>query len=155
MSYAMKSKSFQNQRLKKAANDHAFHIKRDNKGNHVVILQNFLVASKAYSYVLQDFDISDQAAIGGEFANEFGLGVYGVVTERIVFKYKELREIFNASGKIDGIVGVLTMRAMDSHQQQLEIAPPSLDDRMQSAKFAPSQLKTLIVAGSHANRRPS
>jgi hypothetical protein len=106
------------QRLQAAADNHYSHIKPKTSGLHVCAIHNALNVLQPFIQYIPVPTPSDNT--------EYKLGYFGGYTEAKVVEYKTKCTLINRDyqNKVDNIVGIMTMRALDFHMNELERQMP-------------------------------
>ncbi len=149
-----------NERLQRAASDHRYHVTLGDEGEHVRRIQMFLVMegrvadtvtllqqlsqeSGGWRY-LEDLEFFDQ------FQTETFGALYGPRTADCVRSFKYIKKIVDRSrqSEPDGIVGVRTIRIMDSLAAEGKLsAGLGIADREGAAMRVANTLKPAVMAG--------
>ncbi len=150
-----------NERLQRAASDHRYHVTLRDEGEHVRRIQMFLVMWANVAEVVRTLLQMSQDSGGvvsfleeleyiDQFQTETFGALYGPRTEEYVQTFKFVRKIVDRSRQSapDGIVGVRTIRMMDSIAAAwTRSAGLGNADREGAAKRVANHLKPAVMAG--------
>lgn len=155
MAKMLRSALFRDQeRLQKAAVNHAYHVMKGDQGSYVARIQCFLLYCGIFEEVDSIF-VEENSGFKEGFQEEFNNDYFGEWTEVMTLLYKVERDIVDRSRQTlaDAIVGVMTIRRMDTEQIGIEANVPPVETRQQASSFAPTRYRPLVVAGPHALSR--
>lgn len=96
--------------LQACAVEDSAHLLGGSQGSHVALVQQALI------------DLGEQIESGAS-------GIYGTDTEAAVTSYKAARNILNAAGQVDPIVGKKTLATLDAEIERFDAAGEGVNER--------------------------